>query len=402
MVRLRSKVIALVVALILSQVTVNNGYSSFVLSDGITYFPDEAWIATDPEEQNMSNYTLTQMMQFIEDSGSNVRGLVITRNGYIVKEAYWNYNTENTTRHIFSCTKSFTGALIGIAIKEGFIDNVSQRMIDFFPNRTIDNMDARKEAITLEHLLTMTHGLDWNEWNNSYSDPENMYNRMFLQSGDPVQFFLDLPTAYDPGTHWVYTTGASHMLSAIIQEATGMTTRAFAQDYLFDPLNMTIGGWATDNQGINNGGTLLYVTPRAMTKLGLLYLNNGTWNGREIMTEEYVTQSSTPYVNADLLAPEYGYQWWVDSEQGVFSAMGSEGQYIHVVPDYSIVMSMTASFDNMEEDINEEILEYVLNSIFEGPEPNDEPFIPIISIAVVVLVAAIGFLYRQRMLSKRA
>jgi CubicO group peptidase (beta-lactamase class C family) len=377
--------------------TANTVNVSFVTSDAITYFPDESWTATTPEEQNMSNYTLNEMMQFIEDSGANIKGLVITRNGYIVRESYWDYNTETTTRHIFSCTKSFTGALIGVAIKEGFIDNVSQRMIDFFPNRTIDNMNARKEAITLEHLLTMTHGLDWNEWNNTYSDPDNMYNQMFLQSGNPVQFFLDLPTAYDPGTHWVYTTGASHMLSAIIQETTGMTTRAFAQEYLFDSLNMTIGGWAQDTQGINNGGTLLYVTPREMAKLGLLYLNNGTWDGQEIISEEYVTQSSTPYVSADLLAPEYGYQWWIDSEEGVFSAMGSDGQYIHVVPEYNIVMSMTASFNDMQEDINEEILEYALNSILIGPiGPTIDPVLPIILVSVVALVAVIVIISGRR------
>lgn len=219
---------------------------------------------------------------------------------------------------------------------------------------------------------------------------------MFAASGNAVQFFLDLPTVYEPGEYWVYTTGASHLLSAIIQEATGMSTRDFAEEYLFDPLNMTIGGWSVDAQGIHIGGTLLYVTPRAMAKLGLLYLNNGTWDGQEIIPEDYVAQSIQPRVSAVLLASHYGYQWWIDA--GIYSARGSNGQYIHVIPEYNIVISITANADEPGEDIEEVIIEYVLNSIVEGPtgpQPTGDFFFPIIGISAVVLVAVIGFYIRR-------
>ena len=386
------------IALIVVQVPLIAGDSVLVLSDEITYFPDDAWTATTPDEQGMSSTVLDEMMQFINDSEAAIRGLVVTRNGYIVKERYWSYNNENSTRHIFSCTKSFTGALVGIAIKEGFIDNVSQKVLDFFPHMTIDNMDARKEAMTLEHVLTMTTGLDWNEWNISYSHPDNMYNQMFAISGNAIQFFLDLPTVYDPGEHWVYTTGASHLLSAIIQETTGMSTRDFAEEYLFDPLNMTIGGWGVDIQGIHIGGTLLYVTPRAMAKLGLLYLNNGTWDGQEIIPEEYVTQSIYPHTGALYLDPDYGYQWWIDSDAGQYSARGSEGQYIHVLPEYNVVISITANADEPGENVEEDIVEFVIDSILEGPDgppPTGDFVFPIIGISAVVIVAVIGFYIRK-------
>ncbi|MFW9805499.1 MAG: serine hydrolase domain-containing protein, partial [Candidatus Thorarchaeota archaeon] len=326
---MKLKLVLFTFILCLSQAWI--GCAPSVDAQSISYFPDESWTSTSPEDQGMKSSVLEEMMQFIEGSDAAIKGLVVTRNGYIVEEAYWDYHTENSTRHIFSCTKSFTGALIGVAIKEGFIDNVSQKVLDFFPGMTIENMDSRKESMTIEHLLTMTHGLDWNEWNISYAHPDNMYNQMFGFGVNSVQFFLSLPSVYDPGEHWVYTTGASHVLSAIIQEATGMTTYDFADQYLFSPLNMTIGSWGQDNQGIYNGGTLLFVTPRAMAKLGLLYLNNGTWNGHEIMTEEYVAQSFYPHANATFLASNYGYQWWVDTDRGLFSAIGSEGQYIHVL-----------------------------------------------------------------------
>ncbi|MHA1288610.1 MAG: serine hydrolase domain-containing protein, partial [Candidatus Thorarchaeota archaeon] len=194
--------------------------------------------------------------------------------------------------------------------------------------------------MTLEHVLTMTTGLDWNEWNISYDHPDNMYNQMF-ESSNPIQFFLNLPTVYDPGTHWAYITGASHLLSAIIQEATNMTTRDFAQEYLFDPLNITIGGWAVE-QGVNNGGTQLYVTSRAMAKLGLLYVNNGTWDGQEIVTEEYVAQSIYPHTSIDATR-HFGYQWWLNTNEGYFSARGTNGQYVIVVPEHNDVLTICAS-----------------------------------------------------------
>jgi len=382
--------------LLLMLIQVGFGYplNPSMSSSTITYFPDDEWTATTPEEQGMNSAILDEMMQFIEDSDAPISGLVITRNGYIVKEHYSSYNTFNSTHHIFSCTKSFTGTLVGITIKEGFIDNVSQRVLDFFPEMTIQNMDSRKGNMTLEHVLTMTTGLDWNEHNISYTDPDNMYNQMF-SSPNPVQFFLNLPTVYDPGTHWVYTTGASHLLSAIIQEATNMTTRDFAEEYLFEPLNMTIGGWNVDSQGINNGGTQLYITPRTMAKLGLLYLNNGTWDGHEVLTEEYVTQATTShaYAQPDF---DYGYQWWIDPTHDLFSARGSEGQYIFVFPEYNIVVAITARADEAGEDISEAILQYIQQSLADGFGDRLRILQIVVVSTIVLCVVVIAVLYRRR------
>jgi len=392
------QVLSVVSLLVLVQVGSSNPNSVYFPADYNTYFPDTDWTATTPENQSMSSTVLDDMMQFIEDSGAPIHGLVITRNGYIVEEKYWSYYTETSTHHIFSCTKSFTSTLIGIAIKEGFIDNVSQKVLDFFPEMTIENMDARKEAMTLEHVLTMTTGLDWNEWNNTYDDPTNMYNQMF-DSPNPIQFFLNLPSVYNPGEHWVYTTGASHLLSAIVQKATNMTTEEFADQYLFSPLNMTIGGWNVDHQGINNGGTQLYVSPRTMTKLGLLYLNNGSWNGKEILTEEYAAQAITPYATIEP-GLSYGYQWWLDTTHDVFSARGSEGQYIFGIPEYNIVVTITQGADEYSEDIHQDILEYVANSIIQTGTTTEtgtgiDLLFLVIGIGVVVMVLVVVIFIRE-------
>jgi CubicO group peptidase (beta-lactamase class C family) len=357
---------SLVILLISVQTVFGSSDVSVFNPTSISYFPTDEWIATSPEEQRMNSTILDEMMQYIEDSLAPMHGLVVTRNGYIVKEAYWSFYTSNDAHHIFSATKSFTGTLVGIAIKEGFIDNISQPVVDFFPSMTIENLDSRKEAMTLEHVLTMTTGLDWNEWNNSYEEPTNMYYQMFASS-NPIQFFLNLPMAHVPGEHWVYTTGASHLLSAIIHETTNMTTRDFALEYLFDPLDMSIGMWNIDNQGINIGGTQLYVTPRSMAKLGILYLNDGAWDGEDILPENWVDQSSYPHVSITQDV-SYGYQWWIATPSGIYIASGSNGQHIYVIPDYNVAISMTANADEPGEDIHEEIVNYILSSI-ENYEP---------------------------------
>jgi len=389
-----------ILAILLVSVSVVSGYSDSAgfSPSSITYFPDDEWAFATPEEQEMSSTILDEMMQYIEDSSAPIHGLVVTRNGYLVKEGYWSYYTITSPHHIFSCTKSFTGTLVGIAIKEGFIDNVSQRVVDFFPGMTIENLDSRKEAMTLEHVLTMTTGLDWNEWNNSYDDPTNMYNQMF-GSSNPIQFFLDLPMAHEPGEQWMYTTGASHLLSAIIQETTSVTTREFAEEHLFDPLNMTIGGWNVDAQGINNGGTQLYATPRAMAKLGLLYLNNGSWDGQEILPEDWTDQASSPHAN---IAPgmDYGYQWWIDTPHGTYHAAGSDGQYIYVAPEYNVVVSMTARANEPGEDIHDVILQYILDSIdeYEPSTPGGwSDILPVAALAIVSIgVITVVVIYVKR------
>jgi CubicO group peptidase (beta-lactamase class C family) len=390
---------SLVILLISLQTVFGYTDASVFHPTSISYFPDDEWITTSPEEQIMDSTVLDEMIQYIETSSAPIHGLVVSRNGYIVEEYYSSYYAETSTHHIFSCTKSFTGTLVGIAIKEGFIDNTSQSVVDFFPGMTIENLDSRKESMTLEHVLTMTTGLDWNEWNNSYAEPTNMYNQMF-GSSNPIQFFLDLPMAHDPGEQWMYTTGASHLLSAIIQETTNMTTRDFAMEYLFDPLNMTMGAWNVDQQGINNGGTQLYVSPRSMAKLGLLYINNGSWDGQQILPEDWVAQSSYPHANIGFDS-DYGYQWWIDTSSGIYSARGSNGQYIYILPAHNVVLSMTANADEPGEDINIDILNYVLRSIEEfvpfGPSGGSDVMLPVVAFTTVgVGVIVVILLYSRR------
>jgi CubicO group peptidase (beta-lactamase class C family) len=354
------------------------------------YVPDTHWESTTPEEQGMSSAILNEMIQFINESGAPMRGLVVTRNGYIVTEQYWGSYHENTTHHIYSCTKSFTSALIGIAMKEGFLDNVSQRVLDFFPDMTFANPSPLKDSLTLEHMLTMTPGLNYNS---------NINTQMF-QSLNPIQFFLDLPVVHAPGEHWVYTNGASHLLSAILQRATNMTTREFAQLYLFDPMSADIGMWSVV-RGVNHGGTYLRITPRTMAKLGLLYLNNGTWGDQEILTEDWVIASSTPYVEV-WENTSYGYQWFIIEDHAGYLANGAFGQKIFVNPEYNIVAAITASAQTDEQDLSWEVFRRVRLAVTEYEPPAGGVWtdllqpLAILGVASVSLVVLVVGVQRKR------
>jgi CubicO group peptidase (beta-lactamase class C family) len=305
----------------------------------VTVWPTEEWATSTPEEQGMDTNSLDVVYNHVQNSGASIRSLLVIRHGILVAEEYFTpqlYDVDDV--HIlFSVTKSFVSCLIGIAIKEGFIDNTSQLLLDFFPDMTIENMTAWKEAITLEDVLMMRSGFQWDEDN---YEEDNDFFRM-RASPNWVQYVLDRPMANEPGSTFYYNSGNSHLLSAIVNVTTGMSPLAFADQYLFGPLGITTRVWLPDPQGINFGGSNLNLKPRDMAKLGLLYLNNGTWDGQEIVTEDWVSRSNsgpaTPYAGTS-----YGYQWWLDDSAGWYSARGYNGQFIYVIEEHDITVVFTS------------------------------------------------------------
>jgi parallel beta-helix repeat protein len=302
-----------------------------------------------------------------------IDSVVVVRNGYVVLEEYPRGDSPNLLHELYSCTKSVSSALIGIAIGAGFIDSVQHRVLDFFPNRTFANLDSRKQAITLEHLLTMTSGLPWDEWTYTYGDSRNDVTRM-MNSYDPVQFVLDRPMVSEPGTQWVYNSGGSHLLSAIINKTTGTDMLSFAKKRLFEPLGISNLLWSTDAfQRIPWGFMGLNLTPLDMAKLGFLYLNNGTWDGQQIIPAEWVAKSTTSLISADpaWAGPGwgYGYQWWTRPSANVYMARGYMGQNIIVAPDYDLVVVFTASITRGR-DPSELFFDYILPAV--GPTVPDQ------------------------------
>lgn len=354
---------SMVVAPLSSAATLSLGQDD---SSAVDYWPTTGWLNATPEEHGMDSSKLNEMMEFIETNEWNYDSIVIIRNGYIVFETYPGVRYDDNERHIlYSVTKSVTSVLVGIAIQEGFIESVNQTMVNFFPNRTIANLDADKESITIENLLLMNTGLEWDEWSTDYGTSNNPITLMF-NSADPIQHFLDLPMEYNPGEQWVYNSGGSHMLGAILRQATGMTVLQFAIQYLFSPLNITDVWWSADPLGNNHCGGGLQMTPQDLAKIGFLYQNNGTWDGQEIVSPSWIENSTRTvlYQWENYEYQGYGYQWWTLPTLDIYNAAGLEGQNLYIDNEHDLVVAMTASHPRYDAHPNDQILyQYILASI---------------------------------------
>jgi CubicO group peptidase (beta-lactamase class C family) len=316
-------------------------------------WPTRGWPVSTPEEQGMDPAQLEKMQAVIKEKNIPLHSLLIVRNGAIVSERYYGSYDEDSVHRMYSVTKSFTSTLVGIAVDQGKLEGVELRALDLLPGRTFENTDERKRNMTLENLLTMTSGLDFYEG-------DSTYNRMYA-SEDWVQMVMDLPMHTEPGNDFLYCSGCSHVLSAIVQEAVGESTLKFAQKNLFEPLGMTNLRWETDRKGIPIGGWGLNITPRDMAKLGYLYLHNGAWDGKQIVSESWVKAASTRHTDTDGNLG-YGYQWWIYPTHNAYAALGRYGQTIFVAPDLNLIVVTTAQIESGHDPIFDLIDHYILPS----------------------------------------
>ena len=363
------------------------------------YWPTSGWQTSTPEAQGMDSTYLAALDDYIEsvDWGFAMVSTVVVKNGYIVHESYYGSSDETTRRNIFSCTKSFTSTLLGIALSEGYLSSLDELVLDYFTDRTIANMDARKEAITIEHLLTMTAGFDWPENDYGAEDPYTL----MTSSTDWVQYALDAPMAHEPGEVWNYNSGASHLLSTIINISTGQYTHEYAEDKLFTPLGITQYDWGKDPDDNAFGGASLRLTPRDMAKFGFLFLNNGTWDGAQLVPESWVSTATASHMTLSS-DTGYGYQWWTSPLIESYSARGYLGQLIYMFPVVNMVVVFTAQTNYLQDDVLLE--EYILPAAgytVSGHPPPDGNLIAaaiIGAIAIIIPVTAISvyLLYRQR------
>jgi len=308
------------------------------------YWPTDGWRTATPEAVGIDPELLDSMIEHVMGNGIGADSILVVRHGYIVSDTYFPPFDEGQRHIVYSCTKSVVSTLIGIALEEGYLESLDQRVLDLFPKRTVENLDAWKEEMTIRDLLTMTAGFDARD---SY-----LYNWEGLErmhdAEDAVQYVLDLPMAEEPGTRFEYTNGVSHLLSCIITEKTNMTALEFARERLFAPLGITDAEWSADSKGNNWGYSNLYLTPHDMAKIGYLFLNGGEWDGEQIVSRDWVEDATSVHFHAGTLLDDYGFQWWV-SPHGYYSAIGYKGQFIHVVPDLDLVVVTTG---HVEEDFD--------------------------------------------------
>lgn len=264
-----------------------------------------------------------------------LHSLLISHNGELIIEEYFNGQSALRTANVKSVSKSVMSALIGIAIEEGHVAGLDQPIGHFYGDRLDDN--TAKSAITIGNLLSMQAGLETTSFYN--------YGAWVL-SDDWVEFALEQPVLSPPGTRMHYSTGNTHLLSDILTRTTGTTTLAFARQQLGRPLGIEISAWPQDPNGIYFGGNNMEFTPRQMLAFGELYINGGKANGQQIISPSWIERSLTPMVQSQRNKErQYGYGWWMRDMAGLQTAYawGYGGQFILLVKDLGLVVVTTSS-----------------------------------------------------------
>jgi CubicO group peptidase (beta-lactamase class C family) len=279
------------------------------------------------------------------ESYRRIESFIVSGNGIVNFEKYYNGADRDSLHHIQSQTKSIVSLLMGIAIDKGFIKGEEEPVSHYFPEYfPIGN--KLKSSVRIKDLLTMSAGFEWEEML-PQNDPKNDNTNMF-RSGRWLQYALSRPMAQAPFTVFKYNSGNPMIVAGIIEKATGMALDDFAEKYLFYPLGIVKYRWQKDSTGLCHAGGGLYLRPLDMVKIGKLVLNKGKWEDKQIISENWLKKISQPYFSTEFSGYSYGYFWWVKDVKineknitKVISAQGAGGQYMYLIPEYELVVSFT-------------------------------------------------------------
>jgi CubicO group peptidase (beta-lactamase class C family) len=342
------------------------------------YWPTAGWRTAALNRQGMDPQVRGDLDTQVPQRYPQVRSVLVVRHGYLVYEHYWQDVTASDGDNVYSVTKSVVSALVGIALGEGKLKGLDQTVGELLAAHLPKDADPRLVQVTLEQLLTMTSGLAGDDPSLG-GDP-----RVSARQGasrDWVGHILGRRLATNPGTSFAYSSATSQLLSAVVADATGVSTLAFARARLFGPLGIASArapepvlvahpsqaavktyqrapvAWPTDPQGYHLGFSGLKLPSRDLAKFGYLYLNGGRWDATQVIPAGYVAASTSPHSTPTPDGPgeSYGYQWWVSSQGGhpSFRAAGYGGQLIEVVPDLDLVVVITGDANQNRNDAGE-------------------------------------------------
>ncbi len=318
---------------------------------------NDGWETAHLSSENLDANLIGDLIERIKDNTyKNIHSVLLVKNGKLVVEEYFpGRNSDgqyqayqrDTLHELHSATKSVNSILIGIAIYQHLISGVDEKISAFFPEYSDIFADSEKNAICLKHLLSMTAGLSWDEWTYPYTDARNDHVSM-NRSKDTVRYVLEKSVVAEPGTKFVYSSGIAITLGEIIYKVSGLRADKFAERYLFAPLGVSNYYWLKYPNGVVQTGGGLQLRPRDMAKIGYLFLNDGRWQGRQIITEGWIREATKKQ------APDrdYGYQWWLgqfrvrDRAVTAYGAQGRGGQFIIVFPELQMVAVFTGWNDN--------------------------------------------------------
>jgi CubicO group peptidase (beta-lactamase class C family) len=318
------------------------------ITDSLDYKPvqrNDGWLISTPSEQGVDPDKLKDVYEAAEKI-SNIYSLLVVKNGYLIAERYFNNSSINSATPTASVTKSYISALAGIAIREQVLTSVDQKMMEFFPEFNWQELDPRKSQITLRQILQMRSGYPWEEFDG--------YLDTLFSNSNWISLIREFPLISDPGTRFGYSNFTAHMMAIILARAANTSLKTFAETHLFDLLDVEVVSWPADAQGYYYGSGDIAFIPRDMARFGLLYLNEGMYNGNQIIPLDWVTDSlksySTTTYSSDILSSirqlEYGYLWWsgTSGTHRYNFAWGHGGQLIFVLNDLDMVIVTSAEY----------------------------------------------------------
>jgi CubicO group peptidase (beta-lactamase class C family) len=314
-----------------------------------------------PEELGISSSGITNFLAAIRSSGLELHSFMLLRHGQVAAEGWWAPYRADLPHSLFSVSKSFTSTAIGFAVTEELL-TVNDHVITYFPEELPETVSDFLAQMTIRDLLIMGTGHTQETMDAMHAQPD----------GNWVKAFLHVPVEKEPGTHFFYNTGATYMLSAILQKVSGQTLLEYLESRLFSPLGILNPTWETCPRGINTGGFGLSVTTEDIAKLGQLYLQKGIWNGQRLLDEKWIQAATSKQIsNGDDLNSDwnqgYGYQFW-QSRHGAYRGDGAFGQYCLVMPEQDAVIAITSAIDDMQIVLNA-IWDHLLTAMGPAPLP---------------------------------
>ena len=320
-----------------------------------------------PELQGLSSGGIRALVETVEKNNLGLHSLMVVRHGKVVAEGWWDPYQPDLKHVLFSLSKSFTSTAVGFAVTEGRL-KVADKVVSFFPEDAPANPNGHLAAMRIRDLLTMTSG----------HDQDTMPALREEKQGGWVRKFLSLPVVHPPGTFFLYNTGASYLLSAIVQRVTGQTLLDYLTSRLLQPLGIEGADWETDPQGINTGGYGLRLTTEDIAKFGQFYLQKGSWNGKRLLPETWIREATSfqvPNASSTGKNPEsdwhqgYGYQFW-QCRHGAYRGDGAVGQFCVVLPAQDAVVAITSETADMPQILNQ-VWNHLLPAMTSAPLPAD-------------------------------
>ena len=335
-----------------------------------SYWPTNEWRSCAPEEVNMDPDLLMKSYDYAGGSEFNTYSILIIRKGYIVGETYFNDASIHSLLQGYSFAKSFTNAIMGMAIDQQNINGIDDYAYNYISQWNKVTTDSVKKRVKIKHLLSMTAGLDWN-YDSIRVDDYDM-----LDSGYYFEYVLTKSIIYEPGTHWNYSNGEAILISGILEAVLKMHVNLFASQALFHKIGINQINWSSsaDVNGLTNTAYGIWATTRQYAKFGYLYLNKGEWDGEQVISRDWVNKSTKP-VSQEF--PHYGLYWWLlpgfenytnyNIPDSTFFAVGARGQRICIVPEKDLLIVRMAD-DSPEQETTWDTLKFlslIIESITE-------------------------------------